>query len=1075
MASSFVRSVVAVAVVGSMLPTGGMASAGTRTAAPPVAQRLALDCARGANAQIVADNGSAIRVELRGPPAATVSLALRSDGGNLVWQDDAAAPRWPGNTVPWRHADLELRETLDAAGQATPEFTLRNARFHSAVAVSCRLAQDGVLAGFSASLRDAVERAIPLADGAEPAAYDRVRIGAWLLTIAATVNEDPRLAARALVLRAWSARRRDHLATALVEFAAARQRFEALSDPRSARIAALDHAQVRLALADYPGAEAELATVAAAATDELADIAAVADNDRCVAIRVQGKLADAESCYRGAITRFVALGLDDEVGNSTRNLATLYMSRGDLAAARAALDAARAAIGRADSRWALGMLALVDSQVALREGRFDAAAVAIAEALAQYRAAGDRVWQAQGLVAAANLARWRGDPVRAESDLAAAAALADVAVQPMLAVRIAVSRAVVAADGDDAAIAVERIEQARQRLAGSSDLLLKIDLAVAELGWALKVDDRARAGRSLAQLHDYAGRQPTPELAQRIAVLEVAERAGRGDVAGATRLARELLDGPEDERPHWLSAALGGVAADAAWRAGEKDLARRWNRESLRAIDARLERARSPAVLHVLDLRWREAAELAMRMEDGDAQAHWLRIESHRRLLWQRASAPSEPVGSAAQQLAAEIDAEIGRGLLGMSAPGAAPASRLEERIDRLQRQVAAERRADPSPVAPTVVVPPAGTVLLDYFLGERGGHLHWLDADGVHEAALPPRAELLAEVAAFDRLLQSHAPDRAALRQSGIALQQSLALDRVLPAKLDQLWIVADAELSVLSWSALPSADPAAEVVERLGYRPLAADLAIANLPHAGGLAGRAAPPSFDRLRLYAILGDLRPAGLAAAGPRRDDPRGGLSGLPGLERERRALAPYLHDADDGWTSAGSERLWRALSDADGVVHVGAHGWYDRAHPEQAGLWLDGADGTPHFIGWSELVTRPVAARLVVLNACLGAAHRPSGSITSDGLAANFLLQGAGAAVASAWAVDDEAAADFVAPFYRSLAAGASPQRAVSSAQAELWRQRRHADPRDWAGYGAWIGAAERVPNATVAAAPAAR
>jgi CHAT domain-containing protein len=106
----------------------------------------------------------------------------------------------------------------------------------------------------------------------------------------------------------------------------------------------------------------------------------------------------------------------------------------------------------------------------------------------------------------------------------------------------------------------------------------------------------------------------------------------------------------------------------------------------------------------------------------------------------------------------------------------------------------------------------------------------------------------------------------------------------------------------------------------------------------------------------------------------------------------------------------------RAASRAD-LVHLACHGEFRADNAQFSALHL--ADGA-----WTamQIAESPVPARLVVMSACdTGLAERLAGD-ESVGLVRAFLLAGAHEVVASLWAVDDAATADFMRFFYRAWA-----------------------------------------------------
>ena len=88
--------------------------------------------------------------------------------------------------------------------------------------------------------------------------------------------------------------------------------------------------------------------------------------------------------------------------------------------------------------------------------------------------------------------------------------------------------------------------------------------------------------------------------------------------------------------------------------------------------------------------------------------------------------------------------------------------------------------------------------------------------------------------------------------------------------------------------------------------------------------------------------------------------------------------------------------------------------------------------------------------------------NRESGVATASkgdeviGLVRAFLIAGAARVVASLWPVDDAVTTEFMAAFYSSLRAGASPATALRSAQLEVMKTHPH--PFHWAAFAVYDG-----------------
>lgn len=210
----------------------------------------------------------------------------------------------------------------------------------------------------------------------------------------------------------------------------------------------------------------------------------------------------------------------------------------------------------------------------------------------------------------------------------------------------------------------------------------------------------------------------------------------------------------------------------------------------------------------------------------------------------------------------------------------------------------------------------------------------------------------------------------------------------------------------------ALPTAEP----------RPLLADVSVSFLPYAGVLATAPA----------------RAAGapLVVADPRAD--------LAHAAAEGRAVAAALPGARLlAGPAATLDATLAALATAP-VFHFAGHGVLRPEQPWDAHLRLAGVDR----LGLAEVLTHPVAARLVVLSGCETGTDAVLADERVVGLPEAFLAAGAQAVVATDRPVDDAVTRRFVERFYAAGGATA-PAAALRAAALAL----RDAGEGGWSAY----------------------
>lgn len=140
------------------------------------------------------------------------------------------------------------------------------------------------------------------------------------------------------------------------------------------------------------------------------------------------------------------------------------------------------------------------------------------------------------------------------------------------------------------------------------------------------------------------------------------------------------------------------------------------------------------------------------------------------------------------------------------------------------------------------------------------------------------------------------------------------------------------------------------------------------------------------------------------------------------------------------------------------IVHLATHGLANAEHPELSGVLLSmvGRDGRGEngFIQLHDIYALRLSAELVVLSACstgLGENVKGEGLV---GLTRGFMYAGSKGVVASLWKVDDQATAELMGYFYKSLLTDKlPPAAALRAAKEQLRRQKRWRAPFYWAAF----------------------
>ena len=167
--------------------------------------------------------------------------------------------------------------------------------------------------------------------------------------------------------------------------------------------------------------------------------------------------------------------------------------------------------------------------------------------------------------------------------------------------------------------------------------------------------------------------------------------------------------------------------------------------------------------------------------------------------------------------------------------------------------------------------------------------------------------------------------------------------------------------------------------------------------------------------------------------------------------RERDNLKALDFDADlSTVTSAGLDQYR--------IVHFATPGLLNSQHPELSGIVLSLVDKQGRtqdgFLRAHDIYNLKLRADLVVLSACKTALGKDVKGEGIAGLTRGFMYAGAAGVVASLWDVKDDATAELMERFYRSmLRDGLRPADALRTAQVSMLKELRWEAPYYWAAF----------------------
>ncbi|WP_404783556.1 tetratricopeptide repeat protein [Altericista sp. CCNU0014] len=381
-------------------------------------------------------------------------------------------------------------------------------------------------------------------------------------------------------------------------------------------------------------------------------------------------------------------------------------------------------------------------------------------------------------------------------------------------------------------------------------------------------------------------------------------------------------------------------------------------------------------------------------------------------------------------------------------------------------------------------------TLLLQYSLGADQSYLWAVTANGIQTYILPKQATLEAAAKKFRSATANPGSQIIDAKRTGDALYQLILapVANQLPRK--RLLIVADGALQYTPFAALPLPNTPT-------YTPLLKNHEILNAPSASAIAvlrqqkytigpktlaviadpvfrsddGRiaernanaldaCAPALADRNQPKTVIAQNLPRDLQNT--LRDLDLRGIQRLPETRKEAEEILALVPPAQNTAACAFAASYGRVTQPKNNplnqyrIVHFATHGLVNPIQPQFSGLVLSLVDrqGKPQdgFLRLHDIFNLRLAADLVVLSACqtgMGKDIKGEGLV---GLTRGFMYAGSRRVVASLWSVADDATAQLMAEFYRSmLQQKQTPAAALRSAQLKMWETKP--DPYLWAAF----------------------
>jgi len=219
-----------------------------------------------------------------------------------------------------------------------------------------------------------------------------------------------------------------------------------------------------------------------------------------------------------------------------------------------------------------------------------------------------------------------------------------------------------------------------------------------------------------------------------------------------------------------------------------------------------------------------------------------------------------------------------------------------------------------------------------------------------------------------------------------------------------------------------------------------------------------------------YAELRQTPPRQVLAVGnPSFDERVFSLPRLTGAEQEARHVASSYPRAEVLIGAQATKAAFVSGATEADVVHFAGHGVVRSDAPLLSYLLLASAEGdnSSGTLTAQELFAKRLPkTRLAILSGCETASGPLSVTEGASSLARAFFAAGVPAVIASLWAVDDEATANFFRDFHRGLAQGEDPNAALRRVQLQWLKN----DKDRWSNASTWaaftlFGATTRSPD----------
>jgi CHAT domain-containing protein len=187
----------------------------------------------------------------------------------------------------------------------------------------------------------------------------------------------------------------------------------------------------------------------------------------------------------------------------------------------------------------------------------------------------------------------------------------------------------------------------------------------------------------------------------------------------------------------------------------------------------------------------------------------------------------------------------------------------------------------------------------------------------------------------------------------------------------------------------------------------------------------------------------------LALANPSNN--REKLQKLPFAEKEVQAISRYFKDIRTLSGPAATVDLLKKEIHSYDIIHIAAHGDYNRSHPLDSSIYLAQTRNDLGVLKVRDIRNVATDASLVTLSACESGVVNTKGAGITNGFNSAFIKAGASTVVSSLWRISDVSSAVVMKRFYRSLSSRVSKAESLREAQIVTMKYFKH--PAFWSGF----------------------